>query len=49
MNALGIGMFLRGLLEWGGVLAYGMIITDLPFWISLSIIIYFLNRTEIEN
>jgi len=46
--SLGIGMFVRGLFEWGGILGYGMINTDLPFWISFAILIYF-DRKRIET
>lgn len=38
--SLGLGMFVRGILEWGGILSYGMISLDLPFWLGFSILIY---------
>lgn len=42
--SIGIGMFARGFLEWGGILAYGMLTTDLPFWITLAILVYYDNQ-----
>jgi len=35
--AVGIAMFIRGLFEWSGILSYGTIGYDLPFWILFGI------------
>jgi len=36
--AVGIGLFKRGLFEAIGLIFYGYITTDLPFWILYSIL-----------
>ena len=46
--SLGIGMFVRGFFEWGGILGYGMINTDLPFWTGFAILIY-LHTLQIHS
>ncbi|MHC1737027.1 MAG: O-antigen ligase family protein [Ignavibacteriaceae bacterium] len=46
--SIGIGMFARGFLEWGGILAYGILTTDLPFWITFAILIYYDNKRSEE-
>jgi len=38
--AVGIGLFERGLFETIGLIFYGYIIVNLPFWILFSIIIF---------
>lgn len=44
LTGAGIGLFIRGLFEWGGLISYGTIGSDLPFWIIFSIIIYVNNK-----
>lgn len=46
--SLGIGMFVRGLLEWGGILGYGILATDLPFWITFSVLVYYDRKRNEE-
>ncbi len=43
----GIALFIRGLFEWGNLISYGTINSDLPFWIVFSILIY-LNMNKIN-
>jgi len=43
ITAFGIAMFVRGIFEWAGILSYGTIGYDLPFWILFSIQL-FLNQ-----
>ena len=40
ITGAGIGLFTRGFFEWGGLISYGTINSDLPFWIIFSIIMY---------
>ena len=47
LTGAGIGLFLRGLFEWGNLISYGMISSDLPFWIMVSILM-FLNMNKIN-
>jgi len=39
--AAGVGLFIRAIFETIGILFYGYITTDLPFWILFSILIFF--------
>jgi O-antigen ligase len=41
--AAGISMFMRGLFEWGGLISYGAIASDLPFWWWIICLIYINN------
>ena len=45
IQAAGLSLFVRGLFEWGGLLSYGFITTDLPFWWIFSI----LSFTYLKN
>ena len=47
LTGAGIGLFFRGLFEWGNLISYGTINGDLPFWIIFSIIIL-LNMNTIS-
>jgi O-antigen ligase len=47
ITAAGIGLFIRGLFEWGNLISYGTIGTDLPFWI-LIIILSYINMNQIN-
>jgi O-antigen ligase len=38
--AAGIAFFIRGIFEWGNILSYGTLGSDLPFWILVAILIY---------
>ncbi len=44
----GIALFIRGLFEWGNLISYGTINSDLPFWIVFSILI-FLNMNKLNQ
>ena len=48
ITAFGIAMFVRGLFEWGGILSYGTIGYDLPFWILFSIQIFLNQKNKIK-
>jgi O-antigen ligase len=39
ITASGLCLFLRGIFEWGGLISYGTINNDLPFWLLFSILI----------
>lgn len=41
-----IGFFIRGFFEWGGLLSYGTIQLDLPFWVMIVIILYIVKICE---
>jgi O-antigen ligase len=43
--AAGIAFFIRGIFEWGNILSYGTLGSDLPFWILVAILIY-LNQDK---
>ena len=49
ITAAGIGLFIRGLFEWGNLISYGTLESDLPFWIIFIILIYLyqISGTEI--
>jgi O-antigen ligase len=40
ITAAGIGLFIRGLFEWGNLISYGSIKIDLPFWCLLIMLSY---------
>ena len=40
LNAAGLAVFTRGFFEWGGIVSYGKIASDLPFWWCFIILIY---------
>jgi O-antigen ligase len=44
IQAAGLAIFARGIFEWGGILSYGAISGDLPFWWIFSILIYLYQR-----
>jgi hypothetical protein len=46
---IGITFFLRGMLEWGGIISYGTISLDLPFWLLLCLLDYFYKLTNEEG
>ena len=48
ITAFGIAMFVRGLFEWGGILSYGTIGYDLPFWILFSIQLFLNQKYKIK-
>lgn len=48
ITTAGIGLFVRAFFEWGNLISYGTIGTDLPFWI-LIIILSYINKNEINN
>lgn len=41
VQAAGLAIFVRGIFEWGGILSFGALSGDLPFWWIFSILIYF--------
>lgn len=45
--AFGISMFVRAMFEWGGLISYGTIGFDLPFWLLFAVII-FINKKVIH-
>ena len=49
ITAAGIGLFIRGLFEWGNLISYGTLESDLPFWLIFIILIYLyqVSGTEI--
>ncbi len=44
ISTVGVTYFSRGFLEWSGILSYGQISTDLPFWILLLIQSYIYDK-----
>ncbi len=44
----GLGMFVRGIYEWSGLISYGTISTDMPFWI-IFIILWYINFKKIKK
>jgi O-antigen ligase len=42
--ATGISLFFRGIFEWGGLISYGAIASDLPFWWWFICLIYLSNK-----
>ncbi|MCK9425670.1 MAG: O-antigen ligase family protein [Ignavibacteriaceae bacterium] len=48
ITAFGISMFVRAIFEWGGLISYGTIGFDLPFWLLFAIII-FINKKVIHS
>ena len=49
ITAFGIAMFVRGLFEWGGILSYGTIGYDIPFWILFSIQLFLYQKYKTYN
>lgn len=47
LAATGIGFFVRGIFEWGGILSYGTIFLDLPFWLIYILIVVISENTEL--
>jgi hypothetical protein len=48
--AVGIGLFIRGLFEAIGLIYYGYITADLPFWILFGILIFiYFNTKRIQH
>jgi putative inorganic carbon (HCO3(-)) transporter len=43
----GATMFIRGLVDNVGILSYGVISSDLPFWLILGSLVYYYNRANI--
>lgn len=48
ITAAGIGLFVRGLFEWGNLISYGTLESDLPFWLIFIILIYLYQVPETE-
>jgi hypothetical protein len=46
ISAAGISLFIRGLFEWGGILSYGMITNDLPFWLLIVTLIIIIKAEQ---
>lgn len=44
----GLGMFIRGIYEWSGLISYGTISSDMPFWI-IFIILWYINCKKIKK
>ena len=40
------GMFVRGIFDSIGILTYGVIVSDLPFWLLISILIFFYQKPK---
>lgn len=40
------GMFVRGIFDSIGILTYGVIVSDLPFWLMFSILIFFYQKPK---
>ncbi|UCH64576.1 MAG: O-antigen ligase family protein [Ignavibacterium sp.] len=47
--AAGLAIITRGIFEWGGIVSYGMIAKDLPFWWCFIILIYINKRFSLIN
>jgi putative inorganic carbon (hco3(-)) transporter len=45
----GIGIFIRSFFEGIGIMTYGWIKMDLPFWILFIILLFFSRKNEIKN
>lgn len=48
-TGIGIAMFLRSFIEVTGVLAYGYLTLDLPFWIVVVIMIFIYQKFRLNN
>lgn len=44
--SIGLGIFIRSMFEVTGVLTYGFITRDLPFWIVFISLAYIYNETD---
>jgi O-antigen ligase len=44
ITAAGIGLFIRGFFEWGNLISYGTLESDLPFWLIFLILIYLYQK-----
>lgn len=49
ITGTGIGFFIRGIFEWGGLLSYGTIQLDLIFWVMFSILLFIYNYPDNIN
>lgn len=49
LTAAGTSMFIRGMVDGIGLLAYGWITTDLPFWIMFMSLMYFYNLQRVNK
>ncbi len=50
ITGIGIGLFVRSFFESTGILSYGWIIRDLPLWLLISILVFYLNkRKELQS
>ncbi|MGE5795358.1 MAG: hypothetical protein ACM34N_01170, partial [Ignavibacteria bacterium] len=48
ITAAGVGLFVRGMFEGIGILTYGWIKVDLPFWLIFALLIFlFQNKKEL--
>ncbi len=47
--SIGITYFVRGFFEWGGILSYGFISIDLPFWLIFSLLAYIYQQLIPNN
>ncbi len=45
----GIAMFVRAIFEWGGLISYGAISGDLPFWWIFCILIYIYSKYVVKS
>ena len=48
VTAAGIGLFIRGFFEWGNLISYGTLESDLPFWFIFIILIYLYQIPDLE-
>ncbi len=50
ITSAGIGLFVRGFFEWGNLISYGTLESDLPFWLIFIILIYLyqIPKAEVE-
>ena len=48
LTSMGITYFFRGFFEYAGIISYGYLSIDLPFWIIFSLIIYYYNKMRNE-
>jgi O-antigen ligase len=44
ITAAGIGLFIRGIFEWGNLISYGTLGIDLPFWLIFMILIFLYQK-----
>ena len=48
ITAFGISLFVRAIFEWSGLISYGTIGFDLPFWL-LFVVIIFINKKVVHS